>query len=90
MLDEMEAGRLQQTWFLSLFSIIVTNKRRDLVVWNDKDKKAMLLELTVSWDEHFELAKQRKLKRYEELIEEYEEHKWEIEFYHVVENVVKK
>ena len=90
MLDEMEAGRLQQTWFLSLFSIIVTNKRRDLVVWNDKDKKAMLLELTVSWDENFELAKQRKLKRYEELIEEYEEHKWEIEFYHVVENVVKK
>lgn len=41
---------------------------------NDRDQKAMLLELTVSLDENFEKAKQQKLKRYEK-------HKREIEFY---------
>ena len=41
----------------------------------------MLLELTVSLDENFEKAKQQKLKSYEELIEQYEKHKREIEFY---------
>ena len=52
-----------------VFSIIVKNKRPNLIVLNDRDKKAMLLELTVSLDENFEKAKQQKLKSYEELIE---------------------
>ena len=30
-----------------VFPTLITNKRLDLVIWNEKDKKAMVLELTI-------------------------------------------
>ena len=41
-----------------VFPIIVTNKRPDLVIWMKEDKKAMLLELTIPWEENFEQAEE--------------------------------
>ena len=66
-----------------VFSIVVTKKRPDLVIWNEKDKRVMLLELSSPWEENFEQVEEWNVKRYEELIGEYEEHKWEIEFYNI-------
>ena len=66
-------GRWNEGWNITgdidtvlVFLIVITNERPDLVNWNEKDKKAMLLDLIVLWKENFEQAEERKEKRYED------------------------
>ena len=40
--------------------IVVTNKRPDIVIWSAKTKQAVLLELTVPWEERIEESYERK------------------------------
>ena len=49
-------------------SEIVTNKRPDIVIWSAKTKQAVLLELTVPWEERIEQAYERKNLKYQELV----------------------
>ncbi|XP_078312867.1 uncharacterized protein LOC144619291 [Crassostrea virginica] len=48
--------------------IAVTNKRLDIVIWLAKTKQAVLLELTVPWEERIEEAYERKNLKYQELV----------------------
>ena len=71
-----------------VFAIIVANKQPDLVIWNEKGKKAMLLDLTVPRERNFEQAEEQKVKKYEDLIEECEKQEWEVELVVVVSDRV--
>ena len=44
---------------------IQTEKRPDIVAWSDSRKSVLLIELTVSWEENWEEAHERKKNRYE-------------------------
>ena len=66
-------------WFRTRISYY-NNKRPDLVIWNKKDKKTMLMKLTVPWEENFEQTEEWKVKRYEEFFQELE---LEIDFYYI-------
>ena len=48
--------------------IAVTNKRPDIVIWSAKTKQAVLLELTVPWEERTEEAYERKNLKCQELV----------------------
>ena len=50
--------KISDDFKILVFPIIVTNKRPDLVIWKKEDKKAMLLELTIPWEENFEQAEE--------------------------------
>ena len=71
-----------------VFAIIVANKQPDLVIWNEKDKRAMLLDLTVPRERNFEQAEEQKVEKYEDLIEECDEQEWEVELVVVVSDRV--
>ena len=36
-----------------VFSILVVNKRPDLTIWNERDKKVILLQLKILWEKLF-------------------------------------
>lgn len=63
--------------------IVATSQRPYLVLWNENDKEALLLELTVSWKDNLEQVEQRKVDRYEDLIGKYKEQGWMIESYYL-------
>ena len=56
-----------------VFPIIVKNKQPDLVIWNEKYKKAMLLDITVQLEGNFEQAEEQKVEKHEDVIEKCEE-----------------
>ena len=47
-----------------------TNLRPDMVWWSDEVKEIRLLELTISYETVLEQAHQRKLAKYEDVVEE--------------------
>ena len=49
--------------------IAATNERPDIVIWNDDIRSVFLIELTVSFEDNFAYAKQRKTNRYHELVQ---------------------
>ena len=56
----MADDRWNESWKITadidsvlVFPIIVTNKRPDLIIWNEKDKKATLLDLNVPREVYF-------------------------------------
>ena len=63
--------------------IAVTNKRPDIVIWSAKTKQAVLLELTVPWEERIEEAYERKNLKYQELVKNCQENGWKIWFFAV-------
>ena len=63
--------------------IALTNQRPDLIIWSDKLKKVILMELTVPWEENFELAQERKKDRYAELVRDCAARKWQCELFTV-------
>ena len=67
-----------------MFPSIAPSQRPDLVVWNDIEKKALLLELALPREDNLEQEEDRKAQRYETLIEDCEKQDWEIKFYHFV------
>ena len=42
--------------------IIQTEKQPDIVAWSDSKKSVLLIELTVPWEENWEVARKRKKK----------------------------
>ena len=63
--------------------IVLTNQRPDLLLWSDKLKKVILMELTVPWEENFELAHERKKTRYADLVSNCIARGWKCELFTV-------
>ena len=51
--------------FIFPTEIALTTKRPDIVIWSVKAKKVFVIELIVHFEENFDWAHQRKLKKYE-------------------------
>ena len=66
-----------------VFPLVASAQRPDIVMWSDEKRKAVIMELTVSWEDNIKAAEQRKLERYEELIERCEEDGWDVDYYHI-------
>ena len=82
--------RWEGTWKIAadlddplVFPLVATTQRPDLVLWCVEKKKAILMELTVSWEENIRAAEERKEQRYRNLIERCEEDGWDIDYYHI-------
>ena len=56
--------------------VAVTNSRPDLVLWSVGTKQVVMLELTVPWEERMEEAHQRKLCKYQELVDDCKSNGW--------------
>ena len=57
--------------------IASTNLRPDMVMFSNQKKKIVLWELTVSWEDNFEAAHERKLGKYQELVEQCRDRGWQ-------------
>ena len=68
---------------LLVFPLVATAKRPDLVIWSRDKKRAIIMELTVSWEDNIKAAEDRKESIYKELIERCEEEGWEVEYFHI-------
>jgi hypothetical protein len=49
-------------------SIVQTNLRPDIVLWSEKGKKLIMIDLTVPWETRCEEAYERKKTKYSELL----------------------
>ena len=49
------------------------------MVWDDISKNVYLIELTVCFETNFEVARERKVSRYTDLVEEAEQHGYKCE-----------
>ena len=56
--------------------IATTILRSDLILWSTETKQVLLIELTVPWEENIEVACERKLEKYQELVEQCKVNKW--------------
>ena len=56
--------------------IATTTLRPDLILWSTETKQVLLIELTVPWEENIEVASERKLEKYQELVEQCKVNKW--------------
>ena len=79
----MADDRWNESWkitadidYVLVFPIIVINKRPDLIIWNEEDEKATLLDLNVPREVYFQQAEEQKVKRYKYLIEECKKQEW--------------
>ena len=53
------------------------------MIWSDNKKRAIIMELTVSWEDNIKYAEERKDRRYRELIKRCEDDGWEVDYYHI-------
>ena len=53
--------------------ISCTDARPDIVVWDDIARSISLIELTICFETNFEVARERKVSRYTDLVEEAEQ-----------------
>ena len=60
-----------------MLPIVATNRRPDIVIWNEERKVVYMLELTVPWESNLEDAEELKNQRYEELKDQCEEKGWQ-------------
>ena len=67
---------------LMVFPLIPTSQRPDIVVWSEERRMAIVMELTVSWEDNIKRAEIRKDVRYRDLIENAGEN-WDVEYYHI-------
>ncbi|CAC5407387.1 unnamed protein product [Mytilus coruscus] len=58
--------------------IAVTNQRPDIVIWSASTKQAILLELTVPWEERIQDANERKRLKYQDLLAECRDNGWRV------------
>lgn len=58
--------------------VAVTNQRPDIVVWSLSTKQAILVELTVPWEERMEEAYERKKSKYQGLVEDCQHRGWKV------------
>ena len=50
--------------------IATTTLRPDLILWSTETRQVLLIELTVTWEENIDVAYERKLEKYQELVEQ--------------------
>ncbi|VDI13370.1 Hypothetical predicted protein [Mytilus galloprovincialis] len=50
--------------------IAATSLRPDIVIWSPGTRQAVLLELTVPWEDRIEEAYERKMAKYQQLVED--------------------
>ena len=68
---------------LLVFPLVASIQRPDLVMWCVEKRKAIVMELTVSWEENIRAAEERKHRRYRDLVKRCEEDGWDVEYYHI-------
>ena len=56
--------------------ITTTTLRPDLILWSSETRQVLLIELTIPWEENINVACERKLKKYQELVEQCKYNKW--------------
>ncbi|XP_076113544.1 uncharacterized protein LOC143081178 [Mytilus galloprovincialis] len=56
--------------------IAATSLRPDIVIWSQGTKQAVLLELTVPWEYRIEEAYERKMAKYQQLVEDCKQRGW--------------
>ena len=56
--------------------ICTTNLRPDIIIWSKQTKQVLLVELTVPWESRIEEAHERKLTKYQALIDECVSNGW--------------
>lgn len=56
--------------------IATTSSRPDIVLWSTGSKQVVMLELTVPWEERMEEAYERKMAKYQLLVEECQKNGW--------------
>ena len=56
--------------------ITITNLRPDIIIWSDRSKIVLIVELTVPWERNMEVANERKMTKYEVLKTECEDNGW--------------
>ena len=66
-----------------VFPLVTTEKRPDMVIWREAKKKAVIMELTVSWEDNIKAAEERKDNRYKDLVKRCKEDGWEVDYYHI-------
>ena len=59
-------------------NIIQTTLRPDIVIWSDKDKCLVMVELTVPWESRCEEAYERKKAKYSDLQEQCKQKGWRV------------
>ena len=62
--------------FIFPTGIALTTKRPDIVIWSVKTKNVFVIELTVPYEENFDWAHQHKLKKYEDMREQFVRNGW--------------
>ena len=63
---------------LAFPNIIQTSLRRDIVIWSDKDKCLVMVELTVPWESRCEEACERNKAKYSNLQEQCKQKGWRV------------
>ena len=58
--------------------IALTSQRPDIVIWSTSTKQAILVELTVPWEERIEDAYERKLAKYQDLVADCQQQGWRV------------
>ncbi|XP_033758242.1 uncharacterized protein LOC117340592 [Pecten maximus] len=58
--------------------IAVTNQRPDIVLWSTSIKQAVLVELTMPWEERIEEAHERKRNKYQDLVADCQQQEWKM------------
>ena len=56
--------------------MVHTNLRSDIVLWSVKGKKIILIEMTVAWEEGCVESHERKMSKYQELLEQCRAKNW--------------
>ena len=57
--------------------IIETRLRPDIILYSNTTKKIVMWELSVPWEEHMDTAHERKMSKYEHLVEQCRENGWQ-------------
>ena len=65
------------------FDITITTLRPDIVLWSTTEKRVLLVELTVPWEQNIQEAYERKKARYADLVAECQEKGWRATTYPV-------
>ena len=61
--------------------ISTTSLRPDMVLFSTKTKQVILWELTVPWEENMELAYERKMEKYQDLVDDCKRRGWKASCY---------
>ncbi|KAI8485265.1 hypothetical protein Bbelb_370120 [Branchiostoma belcheri] len=78
---EMRADLDRQLHFPS--TICETSLRPDLVLWSEDQKAALIIELTIPWEENVQAAFERKKLKYDDLVQQCKQKGWQTRLYPV-------